>query len=126
MSRNRVRESGFILAFVFFAVLSAVSRADSGDYAYDDQQKRDPFISLVTDDGRYVQLERSKKEQEESELKIEGIIFDKYSLSYAIVNGSVVKVGDNISDYQVLRIEEKKVVFIREGQIKEVLLQKED
>jgi type II secretory pathway component PulC len=47
-------------------------------------------------------------------------------LSYAIVDSSVVKIGDVIGDYQVLKIEEDRVVFIKEGQIKEVLLKKED
>jgi len=108
------------------AVVLFTSAACSQEYEYDDGQKRDPFIPLVTDDGRYVQLERSQKEQEEAELKLEGIIYDKYGLSYAIVNGSVVKVGDTIAEYQVLKIEENKVVFIREGQAKDVFLQKED
>jgi hypothetical protein len=96
------------------------------DYVYDDSAKRDPFLPLITADGRFVQMERTPEETEAMELKLEGIIFDKYGLSYAIVDSSVVKVGDVIADYQVLRIEEKKVVFIREGQIKEVFLQKEE
>jgi hypothetical protein len=96
------------------------------DYVYDIAGKRDPFIPLITADGRFVQLERTQDNAEASELKLEGIIYDKYGLSYAIVNGSVVKIGDLIADYQVLKIEELKVVFIREGQIKEVFLQRED
>lgn len=96
------------------------------DYVYDDGQKRDPLISIVTPDGRYVQLERTQQDEGSFELKLEGIIYDKYGLSYAIVDSSVVKIGDVIGDYQVLKIEEDRVVFIKEGQIKEVFLQKED
>jgi hypothetical protein len=96
------------------------------DYVYDDGQKRDPFIPLVTSDGRFVQLERAQEDEGSFELKLEGIIYDKYGLSYAIVDSSVVKIGDVIGDYQVLKIEEDRVVFIKEGQIKEVLLQKEE
>jgi hypothetical protein len=96
------------------------------EFVYDSAGKRDPFIPLITADGRFVQLERTPEEEEASLLKVEGIIYDKYGLSFAVVDGSVVKVGDVISDYQVLRVEEDKVFFIREGQIKEVLLQKED
>jgi hypothetical protein len=96
------------------------------DYGYDDGQKRDPLIPLVTPDGRYVQLERTQQDEGSFDLKLEGIIYDKYGLSYAIVDSSVVKIGDVIGDYQVLKIEEDRVVFIKEGQIKEVLLQKED
>jgi len=78
------------------------------DYVYDSANKRDPFIPLITSDGRYVQLERSNEDEAGSLLKVEGIVYDKYGLSYAIVDGSVVKVGDLISDYQVLAIEEKR------------------
>ncbi len=54
-------------------------------------------------------------------------IFDnKMGISYAIVNGSVVKIGDKVGDYQVLKIEEKKATFIKEGQPTEVELKKEE
>lgn len=96
------------------------------DYVYETGNKRDPFIPLITSDGRFVPLERTPEEEAESVLKVEGIIYDKFGLSYAIVDGSVVKIGDLISDYQVLAIEEKKVIFIREGQLKEVPLKKEE
>ena len=96
------------------------------DYVYDDGQKRDPLIPIVSSDGRYVQLERTQQDEGSLELKLEGIVYDKYGLSYAIVDSSVVKIGDVIGDYQVLKIEEDRVVFIKEGQIKEVLLKKED
>lgn len=96
------------------------------DYVYETGNKRDPFIPLITPDGRFVPLERTAEEEAAGVLKVEGIIYDKYGLSYAIVDGSVVKVGDLISDYQVLTIEEKRVIFIREGQLKEVSLNKEE
>jgi len=96
------------------------------DYVYETGNKRDPFIPLITPDGRFVPLERTAEEEAASVLKVDGIIYDKYGLSYAIVDGSVVKVGDLISDYQVLTIEEKRVIFIREGQLKEVPLKKEE
>ncbi|MFA5099507.1 MAG: hypothetical protein WC547_01300 [Candidatus Omnitrophota bacterium] len=124
---------GFAIAAVLFCFLApAASLAKDqrpkpqDDYVYDVGGKRDPFIPLLTADGRFLQLERSPEEEEESQLKVEGIIYDKYGLSYAIVDSSVVKVGDIIADYQVLKIEENKVAFIREGQIKDVFLQKED
>jgi uncharacterized beta-barrel protein YwiB (DUF1934 family) len=60
------------------------------------------------------------------ELKVEGIIYDKYYISYAVVNGQVVKISDTVDGYQVLKIDENKVVFIKEGQIKEVEMEKEE
>jgi hypothetical protein len=141
MSRNKIYCLFFLLAFLLPGSVFAKTEGSSSkqkerlsraiyvpqpDYVYDDGAKRDPFIPIITADGRYVQLERTQEELAESELKLEGIVYDKYGMSYAIVNSSVVKIGDLISDYQVLKIDDNKVVFIREGQTKEVLLQKED
>jgi hypothetical protein len=96
------------------------------DSFYDSRGKRDPFIPLVTPDGRFQKLEADEESQKkETELKLNGIIYDKYGISYAIVNDMVVKTGDVVEDYKVLKIEEKKVSFIKEGQITEISIKKE-
>lgn len=84
--------------------------------------KRDPFIPLVTPDGRILKL---KSEEQEEGLAIEGIVYDKAGLSYALVNGEPVKIGDRVGEYQVLKIQENSVIFVKEGQTKEVELKKE-
>jgi len=91
-------------------------------FAYDAKGKRDPFIPLVTPDGRLVKLE---KEESSSGLLVDGVIYDEHGLSYAIVNGEVVGVSDKAGDYQVLKIEKKKVIFVKDGQITEVELKEE-
>jgi len=103
----------------------AVYSFAEGEFVYDSQGKRDPFIPIITSDGRFQKLE-PEEVTVESAVKLEGIIYDKYGISYAIVNGLVVKVGDIVDDYQVLKIEEAKVVFIKEGEILEVELKKGD
>jgi hypothetical protein len=90
-----------------------------GVFVYDAQGRRNPFVPLVTSDGRLIKIE--KKQPQEGVL-LEGIIYDTHGISYAIVNGAVVKVGDKIGDYQILKIAEKKVIFIKEGELIEVLL----
>jgi hypothetical protein len=97
------------------------------DFEYDGQGKRDPFIQLVTSDGRFVKLEHeAQAKPEDVKISLEGIIYDKYGISYAVVNGSIVKIGDSIGEYTVLKIQERVVVFIQDGQIKEISLKKED
>lgn len=91
-------------------------------FVYDPKGKRNPFIPLVTLEGRLVKLD---KEESTGDLRIEGIIYDKHGRSFAVVNGSVVAIGDMAGDYQVLKIEESKVIFIKEGQVVEVDLKKE-
>lgn len=96
----------------------------AGVGVYDSNGKRNPFIPLVTPDGRYQKLE-AEETRANTELKLEGIIYDKYGISYAVVDGQVVKIGDTVSDYRVLQIGEKQVIFMREGQQITVELKKE-
>ncbi len=93
------------------------------EFTYDARGKRDPFIPLVTPDGRLLKLE---KEETLSGLSLEGIIYDEHGLSCAIVNGEVVRVSDKVGDYQVLKIEKNKVIFIKSGQTLEVELKEEE
>jgi hypothetical protein len=94
-----------------------------GEFTYDTAGRRNPFVALVTPDGRYIQLE---KKEISGDIKLEGIIYDNYGVSYAIVNGLVVKIGDFIGDKQVLRIEKNRVFFVKEGQVSETRLKKEE
>lgn len=104
-----------------FCVLCNIALAQEG-FIYDPKGNRNPFIPLVNQGGRLMKLD---KQEGEGDLSIEGIIYDKYGRSFAIVNGSVVSIGDAVGDYQVLRVEENRVIFIKEGQVVEVDLKKE-
>ena len=128
MLRNR--ESGYQVigkslaaAIVVIFVLSVVVFAEEKQFVYDSKGKRNPFIPLVTEDGRLVNLD--KVEVPVGDVSVEGIIFDKKGRSYAIVNGAVVGIGDAIAGYEVLKIENNKVLFIKDGQIKEFIMHKE-
>ncbi|HTZ11193.1 MAG TPA: hypothetical protein VMD04_02285 [Candidatus Margulisiibacteriota bacterium] len=109
---------------LLLAALSLLRSFAQEEFTYDSMGKRNPFIPLVTSDGRLLKLD--KEEKTKGDLAIEGIIYDKNGRSFAIVNGAVVGVGDYVGDYQVLKIESRKVVFIKEGQTKEEIFQKED
>lgn len=118
---RKYRLKRIFLLNLFFVLVYCFSFAQ-GDFIYDAKGERDPFMPLVTPEGRFIKIKpRSITEG----LTLEGIIYDKISMSYAIANGLVVKVGDFVGDYQVLKIEEKKVTFIKEGQPFEVELNKE-
>lgn len=90
-------------------------------FIYDAKGKRDPFIPLVTPDGRLLKLE---EKEGIAGLLLEGIIYDDGGLSYAIINGEVVKAGDTINAYQVREIGKDKVFFIKDGQPVELELKK--
>jgi len=91
------------------------------EFVYDAKGKRNPFIPLVTPEGRLLKLDKQEPVSSGG-LAIEGIIYDKLGRSFAIVNAAVVGIGDTVGDYQVLKIYENKVIFIKNGEPFEVEL----
>jgi hypothetical protein len=95
------------------------------EFVYNAQGKRNPFIPLVTPEGRLLKLDKQQESNQKGPLAIEGIIYDKLGRSFAIVNANVVGIGDMVGDYQILKIMENKVIFIRNGEPLEIELNKE-
>lgn len=119
----RVKYDAVVLCCLSLTIcFLSVAYAGEKDFDYG-QTKRNPFIPLVTSDGRLLKLDKDEKE---SPLLIEGIIYDKSGLSYAVVNGSSVRVGDTIGKYQVIKIEENKVIFVTDGEPLEVKLKEKE
>jgi len=116
-----LKNNKIILLFLIFFLAFASRIFSQEEYAYDAKGKRDPFIPLVSADGVLVKLD--KEEDTDNSLAIEGIIYDKQGSSYAIVGGQIVRVGDPVQNgYRVLKIEQNKIIFIKEGQPMEVIL----
>lgn len=126
MLKNKIRilnieiRNIILLCIILFIV--GIALAEEQQFTYDSKGKRNPFIALLTADGRLIKLD---KEEAKGDLQVEGIIFDKRGRSYAIVNSSVVGIGDSVGAYQVLKIENNKVVFIKEDKITEIEIHKE-
>jgi hypothetical protein len=93
-----------------------------GEFVYDAQEKRDPFIPLVSSDGRILEPRLSRKTKDA--LYLEGIMYDPAGLSYAVINAEVARVGDPVGDYKVIKIESQKVTLLKDG--KEVELKMEE
>jgi len=87
-----------------------------------DEQERDPFISLVTEEGRLITFMEKKQDQ----LELQGILYDSYGRSSAIVNSQVLRIGDWIGEYQVYQIHPDKVIFLKEGKEFVIKLEKEE
>jgi hypothetical protein len=110
-------------SFAFCILNFTFTSLAQDEFIYDSKGKRNPFIPLVTQNGRLLKLD---KQEGVEGLRIEGIIYDKHGLSYTIVNSEVVKVGDKVGDYQVLKIESNKVIFIKDAKPLEIELKKEE
>jgi hypothetical protein len=124
MLRNKTLK---IVAILFWLLAvshwSLVSFAQE-EFVYDAKGKRNPFIPLVTSDGKILNLD--SVESNNKGLALEGIIYDKNGISYAIMNGAVVTVGDTVGDIRILKIEKNKVIFIKDGQTSEIQLKEEE
>jgi ABC-type microcin C transport system permease subunit YejE len=112
MLKNRIFIIDKFFIFLFLFSLSIFA----------EEQRRDPFISLVTEDGRLITFKEKKKD----ELEVEGILYDPYGRASAIVNSQIVRIGDWIGEYQVYRIEKDRVIFLKEGKEFIVKLEKEE
>jgi hypothetical protein len=121
----RLRKPVFVFIQVglscMFWLCYGVSFAEDA-FVYASGDKRNPFIPLVTSDGKLLKLDVD--ESSNKGLAIEGIIFGKNGVSYAIMNGHVVKIGDFAGDAQVLKIGHDRVILIKDGQTSEVELKK--
>ena len=111
-----------ILLFLLGLILPPVF--SGAETAYEAKGRRNPFIPLVTPEGRLLKLDKRQDATQEG-LTIEGIIYDKFGRSFAIVNANVVGIGDMVGDFQVLKILENKVILIRNGEPQELELNKE-
>jgi len=114
----------FLLFSVLFLGFCKIAFSQE-EFVYDAKGKRNPFIPLVTAQGRLLKLDKQEAASSGG-LVIEGVIYDKFGRSFAIVNTNVVGIGDSVGDYQVLKIQENKVIFIKDGEPLEVELTKED
>jgi len=115
----------FYFTFLLVVFLIAGFCFAEESFVYDSQGKPDPFTPWVTPDGR-LQILKNQDEKTASEINVQGIVYDKNGLSYAIVNEQVVKISDEVDGYQVFKIEENKVLLIKDGLIKEIELKKEE
>ncbi len=116
----------FLIFTLLFCALRLAPCANSfarEEFVYDAKGKRNPFIPLVTSDGRLLKLE---SQDTVTSLSLKGIIYDKNGPSYAIINDEIVKIGDKIGDYQVLRIEDKRITLIKDRELLEMVIEKEE
>lgn len=89
---------------------------------YEKGRKRNPFIPYVTNDG---QLTNIKDEEKDFSLNLEGIIYDKKGESIAIINSEILKENDTIAGIKLLEIRKDSVVYVKDGEIFIMELEKE-
>jgi hypothetical protein len=114
----------FYFIFIVILCLSQVCWANTQkkDFVYKNKNTRDPFIALVTQDGRI--LPGARETSESTDIDLEGIIWDPNGKSLAIINGRPVKEKQRIQNVQILKIRKDSVLMQKEGKVIVINLKK--
>ncbi|MDD5747056.1 MAG: hypothetical protein PHO30_07335 [Candidatus Omnitrophica bacterium] len=107
-------------ALVLLLGLSAAAYAKPTvrEFTYDDHNKRDPFVPLVTKDGKILPGAKTDSEMENEQILLEGIIWDPQGNSVAIMNGKLVKEQERVFDFQILKIKKDGVILQKGGKVR--------
>ena len=89
------------------------------NFVYNSANKRDPFMPLVTKDGRYVYTAPGADvEKKLGSITLEGILKTLSGEYLAIINGEMVKAGDKIMGLDVAEIKKDSVKLSADGKEK--------
>tara|TARA_B100000315_G_scaffold233792_1_gene247192 strand:- start:1763 stop:2122 length:360 start_codon:yes stop_codon:yes gene_type:complete len=98
-----------LILSIFVVMLGVISSfkvfSQSQSYSYTTAD-RDPLVPLVSKSG----LILIPREMDFTGLSLKGIIYSEQG-AVAVINDVVLKEGDSLGDYTVLKIEEKKVIL---------------
>lgn len=115
-----MRKLFLILSICFLAL--DLSFAES--FVYNSKGKRDPFSPLIGE-GAVYEAKQAVDINSIEEVSLEGILYDEKGGSSVILNGMVLKEGDQIGSVVIEKIEPKKVILVIGEERHEVALDKE-
>ncbi|MFH1858599.1 MAG: hypothetical protein ABH845_06855 [Candidatus Omnitrophota bacterium] len=96
--------------FLVMLFLGSGLSLEAADFVYK-KSGRDPFWPLVTKEGKLIQDFGTISLEN---IFLEGIIWDPYSDSIAMINGMIFRKGEYVGDFEILKIEEDRVT-LRDG-----------
>ena len=111
-----MRRLGPVLFLLILLALTSpfvVSYGKDGPFVYQ-KGGRDPFLPWVTPDGKLIQGAGGFGNLED--VVLEGIIFDAQGGSFAMMNGRIVRQGDQVGRFEVVAIGREAVTLEAEGQ----------
>lgn len=114
------------LIVLYCSVFIVCSAPSTVDFSYDDKDNRDPFIPLVGP-GAIYQSRGGADIQTIHDVILEGIVYDRKRGSIVVINGIVLKEGEQIGAAMIKKIEPKQVVLeIKEKQYEVPLIIEEE
>lgn len=102
----------FMMPMAAVPVLAQEDEKPEEAFVYDDHGKKDPLLSLVSPAGVFLNYD---SDFQIYDLSLEGIMEDP-SGNLAIINGRIVKEGDQVGNFTVEKITDKTVNLIKGSQ----------
>lgn len=119
-----MKKISLIKLFFIMAIIGACANVSANTtFQYDDKGKRDPLVSLVTQEGAIITYETDFVI---SDLNLEGIVADRSGKNIAIINGRIVREGDSVGNFVVKEIFETSVVLMQGEKQFDLILKKEE
>ena len=101
-----------IFCLIVLFSISTVSFAEEVKlFVYNENGKRDPFWPLVSPSG--TQLSYDSDVTTVTDMTLEGIVVDSRKANLAILNGKIVKAGDQVGFYTVEAIANDHVDLVK-------------
>lgn len=102
-----------ICLLCMLAILEEGLLFSDGDHRfyYQKKERKDPFVPLLGKGADYLGTDVLSL----GDLILEGVIFDPTKGSLAVVNGRVMRVGEKIGEFKLLRILPNEVAFSHGG-----------
>lgn len=123
MGKERMLVFAAVIAVFAVSAVRVVRAADEGGFVYDDHDKRDPFWKLIGHRGTIINYD---KDIRATDLVLEGVMAEPSGASAAIINGSIVVIGDKIGLFIIKDIQPNEVT-LEKGQESFILkLKKEE
>ena len=99
-------------ALLWFLCLTVVTvvYADEKAFVYNEHGKHDPFWPLVSPSGTRITYDTDLTA---TDMMLEGIVADAKGNNLAIINGRIVKVGDQIGSYAIETIANDHVDLVK-------------
>lgn len=105
-----MKKTLIIVGLLLFSIGLMAAEEKETTFVYDSKGRRDPFLPLVSSEGYLINTEPFS---DASEVKVEGIIYDPKGTSFAILNTQVVKAGEKVGAFEVLKIEKNRVILLK-------------
>ena len=89
--------------------------AQAEEIRYDTGGRRDPFQPLIGPNGL-----RAARVSGKEALQIQGVVYDPYKGSYAVIGGTIIREGETTEGAKLVKVLPDRVVMLQES--KEVVI----